>query len=118
MRSKIFNLVLLLIVSFIIFNLTSNIIRFWKKRGVLVQERQKLEALKNRSAELKLQLKYVQSEEFVEKEARDQLGLAKPGEEVWVLPEVIKDTQETEDSNGVEEANWQKWVRLFIDIGR
>lgn len=54
---------------------------------------------------------------LVEKEIRDQLGLAKPGELVVVLPnqeglynDQLADTEEI----GLEEPNWQKWWKLFF----
>lgn len=37
--------------------------------------------------ELKLQLDTVQSDEFVEKTAREELGLVKPGEQLIILAE-------------------------------
>lgn len=116
MKARLLNFLVLIIGGLIIFNLATNIVRLWSKRGIIDKERQYLEVLKNRHAELKLQLKYVKSEEFLEKEARDKLGLGKPGEEVWVLPEVIggvKNSEDIEDVKGNEGVIWRKWLELF-----
>ena len=115
MKAKILNTIILLAGGLIIFNLLSNIIHFWQKRGLLTEEEQKLEELQTQNLELQAQLKYVQSEEFIEKSARENLGLAKPGEEVWVLPETIREIRESREI-GEEKPNWEQWVELFVDI--
>src|SRR5438132_1694781 len=52
----------------------------------------KLKELKKQNEELKTKVEGVQTQDFIEKQARDKLGLAKPGETVVVLPdpEILK----------------------------
>jgi len=49
--------------------------------------------------ELKLELDTVQSDEFVEKTAREELGLVKPGEQLIILAEPGKVELSTKDKN-------------------
>ena len=64
------------------------------------------------------ELEYALSDEFVEKEARDKLLMAKPGEVVVILPpydEVTSSSDLVFDEDRKEELeNWEKWVRLFF----
>ncbi len=86
---------------------------------------------KKNQAELKAQLDFVQSDAYVEEVARDELGLAKPGDSVVI---VLSDTEETnrgENVGGIfknsellattpqvtisvtDLPNWQQWLQLF-----
>ena len=78
----------------------------------------KLEKIDEENKKLAEQAELIQSEEFMEKQLRDNLGLAKEGEIVLVLPEadilrklapvVPKDEEEP------LKPNWRKWMDLFI----
>ena len=114
MKAKVLNILVLVIGGIIVFNLTTNVIRLWQKRGGLAEEEKKLKELQVQNSKLRTQLEYVQSEEFIEKEAREKLGWAKKREEVWMLPKVIKDIKGTEDTEEAKEENWKKWVKLFF----
>lgn len=82
-----------------------------KKLAQEQAERARLEEIKNG----------LNSPEFIEKEARDKLGLAKPGEVVVVLPpeDVLRRLApiNSEEEESVGEAGWpvwRQWVRLFL----
>jgi len=57
-------------------------------------------------------LNYVQSEEFVELEARKNLNYKKPGEKVIVI------TENNNNEDGAKKAeqlsNWEKWMHYFF----
>jgi len=64
---------------------------------------------------LKNEGKYVESEYYLEKVARDELHLSKPGETVVIVPEA---TFVSAGSSGVaqektEVSNWQKWWKVL-----
>ena len=68
--------------------------------------------IQKKNEELKVKLQEAQSREFIEKIARDKLGLAKEGETVVILP-----PSEPEVTKSAEEKiipNWQKWWKLFF----
>lgn len=64
---------------------------------------------------LKKEEEYVASPYYLEKVARDELGLAKPGERVVIIPtnQQTNVTTKTEKSEDVEKPNWQKWWEVL-----
>lgn len=72
----------------------------------------KLEA-KNR--ELKKKLSDVESPQFIEQQARDKLGLGKPGETVVIIPEdKLKLVMEASSSaKEIRLPNWLGWLKVF-----
>lgn len=79
---------------------------------------EQVEELEEERVKLEEQLKLVETDEFVEREARDKLLLAKEGEVVVLLPEeiAVQEGPAFVESSGEarkELANWEKWARLF-----
>ena len=113
---------LVFVVSIIIFivlinNLARSIYDLWKKQDLITSAQKGLEAEKAENARLKRELTIASKPDFIEKEARDKLGLAKEGEIVLVLPDnetlkklapVIPDEEEV-----TLKPNWKKWIDLF-----
>lgn len=81
------------------------------------EARERVEKLKKEGEELEIKLEEVKSEEFVEKQLRDKLGLAKEGEIVVILPEddiVRKFAPNMEEEEEIlPDPNWKKWIHLF-----
>lgn len=65
--------------------------------------------------ELLKRLEYVQGEDYLERIAREELGLAKEGEVVVIMPEIDgRVGVEGELGDQIEEkANWRKWLDVF-----
>lgn len=86
------------------------------KKGEKIKEiERKVEELILKKKELEERLEYVKSEEFVEKEARDKLNMAKEDEVIMVLPEGFKTPNLVNSKTPNEDlANWQRWLRLFF----
>lgn len=70
----------------------------------------KLVRLRGENEELKRELVYKKSDEFIEGEIRNKLGLAKEGEAIVIVP------KEGEEEVGEEKSipNWQRWRELFF----
>lgn len=103
---------LYLIVSF-----SRDLWHLWQKEGEIRKSQLKLEELRVKNEELKKQLEYVKSETFLEKEAREKLGLAKPGETVLILPENLEEAlgiNPPSISENQRLSNWERWWRLFF----
>lgn len=84
---------------------------------VIEKTKVKIEKTEEENKKLSEQLQITQSEEFMEKQLRDKMGLAKEGEILLVLPEAsivkklspqIPDEEETKPKT-----NLQKWMELF-----
>jgi cell division protein FtsB len=78
---------------------------------------QKIEKAEIENKKLAEQLKVSQSSEYLEKQFRDKMGLAKEGEIVLVLPEaeIVKrlSPQIPEDIEAKPKSNLEKWTDLF-----
>src|SRR3972149_2820528 len=113
------NLRLIFIVVFLVLSISliRNIIKISQAGKRIDQENLKVENLKEENIELKKRLEEVQSEEYIEKELRDKLGLAKEGETILVLPEedIVRSLAPklTEEEETLPDPNWKKWLKLF-----
>jgi len=74
--------------------------------------------LEKEKAELEREKEFRQTEEFVEREARDKLRMVREGEKILVLPD-----GQNENGSGFKvqgsknegtEANWKKWVEFWL----
>lgn len=92
-------------IGFSIFQLNHNSTRVTNLKSQFIQEKQQQQFLKER-------LYYVKTNEFVENEAREKLGMVKEGELIVLAPptENKKIIVDTENKN----PNWQKWWNLFF----
>ena len=108
-----------LLISFIlIINLSRDIWRLIKAGERLVQAEKKLEQVKEENQDLKKTKDFYQSDAFLEKQIRNKLQMAKPGEKIVVLPERLQEgsgEEEVKEGEKVNEemANWEKWLALF-----
>jgi len=100
---------------FIINNQIRSIYDLWQKKDLVIKAEQDLEYLKEENKKLKSELSYAETNEFIEKEARDKLLWVKPGEEPVLIPEkIIKDSLVEEPELAVLKPNWQQWWELFF----
>jgi cell division protein FtsB len=76
-----------------------------------------LDRLKKENADLTKELSGLQSVGFIEKQARDKLGLARKGEIVVILPDEDKLRQLAPELSvkhyDLPKSNWEKWIDLF-----
>lgn len=89
-----------------------------KTKALVEREKKRIEELKSQNAKLEGELERVKSEEFIEKQLRDKLGLAKAGEIVLVLPdaETLKKLAPKvgEEEEALPDPTWKKWMNLFF----
>lgn len=115
MRKKLISGLIIFISLYLIVSLSREILELIRKEEVIEKEQLKLEELKVENQILSEKLEYFQSEEFVEKEAREKLGLAKEGETIVILPEGFENIMESNqpEEKIAETPNWQQWLKLF-----
>lgn len=89
----------------------STIVHLWARRGVVREREQELQSLQKENRELEGSLKEMSGEGYVERVARDKLGMVREGETIVIMP----DSQGAKGPSGNNEAlpNWEKWWRLF-----
>lgn len=106
-------LALALVLSLVI-NFSRDIIRLLKNRERIDQAKEKLQKTETEHQQLKMQKNSFQTEEFIEREARNKLFMGKEGEVVVLLPEELKALEE--EKLEVEEKElsiWRQWLELF-----
>ena len=93
----------------------------WQERKAIDQEiseiQKEIEQYENSNQELRQMLNYLESEESLEAQARLNLGLKKPGEEVVVIKKDIEDKEGVNKINNKKEdlSNSQLWFRYFFN---
>lgn len=110
--------ILLLLLIFILISLTSNLIKVRQAYEKIKKEETKVEDLKKENEQIKSELEMVKTDEFIETQLRDKLGLAKEGEIVVVLPdeEVLRKLapEIREEKDSLPDPNWKRWLNLFL----
>ncbi len=100
---------------FIIIGMAQSIISDLQRNDIVAERQSTLAQEEKRNEALKDELRVATSSSFIEKQARDKLGLAKP-EDTIVLMVTPGDLPST-DWNGASDANltpWQRWWKLFF----
>lgn len=99
------------------YSLVKSIIKIAGSSGKVEDARREVQGLKKENEDLNKELMAVQSVQFIEKEARDKLGLAKKGEIVVVLPddETLRSLapKVEEKTSSLPDPNWKQWLKLF-----
>jgi len=93
-----------------------------KKSGEIAKnverKKEELTQLKKEQERLKAELERVSSEEYVEKQIRDNLGMSRAGELIVVLPdpEIVKKFSPivAQEEEVLPDPNWKKWLNLFF----
>lgn len=110
LKSKLVNLIILMVGIFLIVNLTRSIIELLRAGDKIKETENQVAQLRYKNDELKKRLSEVQSPAYLEKIAREKLGLAKEEEVVVILPP-YQPPSKTQEENL---PNWQKWWKLFF----
>jgi cell division protein FtsB len=107
-------LYLIVVVGLILVNnsLIHSVIELWNKQNVVKEAQIKLDAEKAENTELKNQLSYVQTNAFIENEARDKLFLVKPGESEVLISKDLLSSGKPKITQAPKPV-WQQWVDLF-----
>lgn len=105
-------LIIILILLFIIKNIAESIIVLNQNSHILINLKNEEELAKQKNKFLKERLNYVTSQEFIENEAREKLGMVKNGENIILIPPPGKEEKKKNQRN--ELPNWEKWKRLFF----
>lgn len=111
---KILFIILFFSLFLIIIGLSRSIYDLWKKQDLLISYQKQLENQKNQNQKLKKELSDTQNPNFLEQKARDDLFLAKPGEQSVLIPQSM--IIGTKSAKPIEELvpNWKKWWGLFF----
>lgn len=106
--------------------LSGSLFEQWLRRDVVQERKDALQKVEEEHARLLKDLREATSSAFIEKQAREKLGLVKEGETVILIEETkgrgddppatpgeawrAGETREKQNSL----PNWKKWIRLFF----
>lgn len=116
MKKKLFFVAILTIVLILAYNILGQITSALKAEERLQEAVEKLHSLEVKNKELKKKLEAVKTPDFIEREARDKLGLVREGETLVVIPDekiklvLNRERQEVE----ARLPNWLGWWRVFF----
>ena len=115
LRLRLVRIVVLLIFCGIGIGMIRSVIGFIEKRGVVAERQAVLDSLKAKNVALERELQNATSTAFIEKTARNKLGLVKEGETVVILD---KDKINALAASGEDSLNtpptWRQWWALFF----
>lgn len=118
-RLKAYSKYLIIILSgFFIFSLAKNITSTKDSLKRIEKKEREVAELGEKNKKLEETINEVKGEAFIEKQIRDQLGLAREGEIVLVLPEdeFLKKLvpKIPEEEGELPDPVWRKWYKLFF----
>jgi cell division protein FtsB len=129
-KRRLYQLTIIVIGLFIIYGSSRNILELWRQKQRVWRIQKEVKELEIKEAELKKKLEYYNSDEYVEKMAREKLLLQKEGETVILIPQEQNQDQSfpqsgiplrgTNMESIVEEKNkppepsiWERLMELF-----
>lgn len=107
---KIIFIIAVIGLLFIINNSVHSMYDIWQKKDFITKAQKELDFQKQENQKLKAALSYSQTQEFIEKQARDKLFMIKAGEQKVLIPQEVDNSQEVIDAS----PNWKKWWNLFF----
>jgi cell division protein FtsB len=115
---KISGYALILLAILLAVSTVGNFQKARRVRSDIQAEKDKIAKIKAENDELERQLAEIQGSDFIEKEVRNKLGLAKEGEAIVVLPDeaTLKRLapQNLNEGDTLPDPNWKKWEKLFF----
>jgi len=108
---KILFIIIIIVFLLIINDLAHSIYDIWQKKDFVSDAQKDLNFQKQENQRLKSALSYSQTQEFIEKAARDNLFMVKKGEQKVLLP---KETEEALKEKKESLPNWKQWWELFF----
>ncbi|MEK7578040.1 MAG: septum formation initiator family protein [Patescibacteria group bacterium] len=82
------------------------------RKYTVTERKNAVEQVKKENAMLQKELDAIHSDEYVEKIARDKLGMVKDDESIVLLPDEVKGGMRKEEKQA--RTNWQRWWGLFF----
>lgn len=113
MKHRLIGWFLLIICVLLSLSLVRSVRRWSDRREIIENAQQKLDKVKNENEALTRELAKTQTPEFIEKQAREKLNMAKEGETVVILPQINPTLSPTPTPIDTS-ANWEKWVKVFL----
>ncbi len=102
---------IVLILLWVIKNIATSIITLRQNSHIVTTLKDQEEEAKRKKQLLQQQLHVVNTPEFIESQAREKLGMVKPGEHIVLAPPPSPAPQKTNNDTA---SNWERWWNLFF----
>ncbi|KKR03108.1 MAG: Septum formation initiator family protein [Microgenomates group bacterium GW2011_GWC1_39_12] len=112
-RIPLFQLAAIMGLLVTVFGLSQSIVKLVGRKGLLKAKQEELVQLQKEQENLQNKLKLAQTPEFIEKEAREKLNLAKIGETIILVEEGEIQAQTNQKETTII-PNWKKWWQMFF----
>lgn len=99
---------------FLSLGLIRSITGHWSKQSLVSQRQQVLKQEEERSRELIMRLQEATGAAFIEKQARDKLGLVKEGETIVLLDKLSINGDDSAANEVALSPTWKNWWKLFF----
>jgi cell division protein FtsB len=108
-----------IVIFLLLFSVIKNFRRARLAQQRIQNTREILADLKLTNKELQDSLEEVETEQYTQEQVRNKLGLAKPDEQIIVMPdkEIVKSLsfrRKPTSAEEIVEPNWKKWMKLFL----
>ncbi len=113
LRFKLINWLLLILVIMLGVNVVRSFIRISYRDEIVKSTYDKLQQVKDESESLKRKLAEVESNQYIEQEARNKLNLGKDGEIALIIPSISPDVGPSPTPID-KSSNLVKWLKLFL----
>ncbi len=99
-------------------NFTRTTLRILESSRRLENTKKEAELLQKEKQDLTEKITYRQTDDYIEEQARNELNLVKPGEEVYLSPETLgykaEEPLQQPVANKQKAKNYQIWLDLFF----
>jgi cell division protein FtsB len=111
----ILRMILFILGLVVILGMSRSLFNLWKRRDIVVERKTALEAVEAENVRLKKSLEEAQTPEFIEKQAREKLNLAKPDDVVVIVAKATASGSFLQEGERVrEKPSWRVWWELFF----
>lgn len=108
----------IIIAAGLILSLFGNVVAIRQAHDKISEAEMRVNELQEEHDDLAKQLEIVESDEYVESQLRDKLGMAREGEIILVLPsnDVLRKLAPSYKTTEPQlpDPNWKKWMELFM----
>lgn len=113
-RIRIFQTIIRVGSVLVVITLVGSLLDLWRRHDFVEDRRRALAREEEENKRLKDAYAEAQTPQFVEKQARDKLGLVREGETVVIVDNSEKVKVNSEKSEEKNEPNWKQWIALFL----
>ena len=113
-KSRAFRLFIIVVSLVIAIHISRDIYGLWRRKDIVGGRQSTLSRLEEENQKLSQKLKDAQSPSYVERIAREKLGLIKEGEAIVLVPKTQSPAGEGDQPTTEELPNWKKWWKLFF----